>query len=419
MECIVQDSELYLLVDIDDVLVFSSDKLQERLDQKTNFKTSVLKMLEQLNRNCKYFLSQVKLECSQAKTRKERPNLYQFLVFDNMRFNNQFEYYTKPVEAAGYYLEVANALLNEFLEERDTFLEIDNLPYGEIKKFNYKKEMQTILTFADLINNNMDAFHKINTYCLDKANELINFAKTISENDSLVIPEYGALVSMDTNDIIKTGSLTDINSIGYKKYILYQKPLEDLENCINLENRIYDIVTNAEVFINPSTEIIDYESIHNEKNVNWSAVQFINKIIELKIFKGVYFSTHHNGGREEKAKISLMQRILPKADGFIGQRFHADEHNAMRRGRSSKVDEAVEILDVKPEQLVLLDDSTANCGDCKSKLGTEILLKAETDSEKIKGEFENIGYNRILDFDDNRVYGYIAEAALKQKIKRK
>ena len=31
---------LYLLVDIDDLLVRSSDKLQEVLNEKTNFKTS-------------------------------------------------------------------------------------------------------------------------------------------------------------------------------------------------------------------------------------------------------------------------------------------------------------------------------------------------------------------------------------------
>ena len=48
-----KDTELYLLVDIDDLLVKSSDKLQKVLDDQTNFKTNVLRMLEQLNRNCR------------------------------------------------------------------------------------------------------------------------------------------------------------------------------------------------------------------------------------------------------------------------------------------------------------------------------------------------------------------------------
>ena len=419
MEHNVQDTELYLLVDIDDLLVFSSDKLQETLNQKTNFKTDVLRMLEQLNRNCKYFLDQVKIECNCAKARKEKPCLYRFRVFDNMVFGSEREWYTKPIDAAGYYLEVANALLNQFLEERDTFLEIDNMPNGEIKKFNYQKEMETILIYAELINNNMNAFHKINNFCLEKAEELINFAKIINKDDILTIPEYGALVSMDTNDIIKKGSISNIDNISYKKYVLYQKAHENIKNCLNLENRIYDIIINNSVFINPSKEIVDYEDIHNERNVNWEAVRLVEELIHSKMFKGIYFSTHHNGDREEKAKIALMQRIIPEATGFIGQRFHDSEHNSIRRGRSSKIDKAVRVLGVKPEQIVLLDDSKANCGDCKSKLGTEILYKPETDSEKIKGEFENTGYNRILTFDNNHVYGFIAEAYVKPKIKRK
>ena len=56
------ETKLYLLVDIDDFLVYSSDKLQKIVNEKTNFKTEVLQMLEQLNRNCRYFLNGMDLE---------------------------------------------------------------------------------------------------------------------------------------------------------------------------------------------------------------------------------------------------------------------------------------------------------------------------------------------------------------------
>ena len=288
---------------------------------------------------------------------------------------------------------------------------------GETKTFNYKNEMEIIIKYAELISNNKIAFHEINNYCLNEVKRLINEAKEKNTIDSLNIPNYGALVSMDTNDIIKSNSLsTDTN---YKKNALYQKPIDDIKNCISLEDKLHDIITNASVFIKPSEEIVDYRKIHSEDNVNWEAVKLIKKLIDLKIFKGVYFSTHHNGNREEKAKIELMQRIIPEASGFIGQRFHDCEHNAIRRGRSSKIDKASRYLMIEPEQIVLLDDSKANCGDCKSKGGTEILYKPATDSEIVKNTLEDTGYNRILTFNDDVVYEFINEALKKQNNNQK
>ncbi len=407
-------NELYLLVDIDDLLVRSSDKLQATLNEKTNFKTDVLRMLEQLNRNCRYFLMQVKKECETAKSEGRKPYLHKFPVFDNWELSDNNECYVKPVFACEYYLEIASRLLEQFLEERDCFLEIDNMTCGEIKTFDYQKEMQSIVDYANIIANNKDAFHQINVYCLREITGIINKAKEKNTINSLSVPEYGALVSMDTNDIIKGNS---INSKDSKEYLLYQKPIADILNTINLENNLYDIIANGKVFVTPSEEIVDYNDIHSSKNVNWDAVMLVEKLINAKIFKGVYFSTHHNGSREEQAKIKLMQQILPLANGFIGQRFHDTEHNAVRRGRSSKIDKACEYLMISPEQIVLLDDSKANCGDCNKKGGTEILYKPTTDSELIKGKLEDTGYNRILDFNSGHIDEFIASAYNKPKRK--
>ena len=395
------------------------------VNDRTNFKTEVLAMLEQLNRNCRFFKDQVEKECNFAKEMGEKPNLRNFYIFNDMKFNSQEEWYINPVKAAEYYVILANKLLNAFLEERDTFLEIDNMPFGQIKKFDYRKEFEMILGYAELIDNNKKYFHMINEYCLKKADDLIQSAllnniviSETSKKSVLTVPQYGALVTMDTNDINKTNSLNDSGNISYKKKILYEEPIKRIKKCIALEDRLYDIVINAKVFVTPSQNIVDYSRIHSQENVNWDAVRLIEELIHSGIFKASYFSTHHNGDREDKDKRCLMYQVLPDVDGFIGQRFHDTEHDGIRRSRSSKIERVAEELGIRPEQIVLIDDSKANCGDCKEKHGTEILYRPLTDAEIIKGEVEDTGFNRILSFDDhNLVYEYIAQAYIRAKTK--
>lgn len=404
------EKKLYLLVDIDDFLVFSSDKLQKIVDTQTNFKTEVLQMLEQLNRNCRYYVNEVAKECSNAEKDGRKPLLRCFPLFD--RSWDNCKDYSKPVAFAKYYLDVAGMLLNQFLEERDTFLETDNMIKGGQRIFDYSKEFDTTIKFVELINNNKNAFHKINDFCLREAKYLIEDAQKKNQGGIYTIPEYGALVSMDTNDIIKKGSISDQNTKGE---ILYKKPIENIEKCIELEDRMYDIITNARVFYTPSKAIVDYSRIHSIENVNWEAVALVRQLIASGKFAGVYFSTHHNGGREEKAKISLMRRILPEANGFIGQRFHDSEHDAKRRGRSSKIIRAAQYLGILPSQIVLLDDSKANCQDCINNGGIAILYKPETDSEKINGRIEETGFNRILDLRLCDVNSFIAQSLRQEK----
>ncbi len=414
-----EELELILLVDIDDLVVFSSPKLQETVDKKTNFKTEVLHMFEQLNRNCRYLVNEVTLECENAQKENRKPDLKRFGVFKDYVCEDEEKIYTMPIDAAKYYQWVADQLLNQFLEERDTFLEIDNMPKGWRKYFNYEKEMSTIINFSNLIHNNKEAFHEINKFCLNEAKLAIEEAKKHNVDGKLTIPKYGALVSMDSNDIIKKNSLSDSNDGKYREYVLYSKPIQNIENCIKNENRIQDIITNAKVFFQPSEEIVDYRAIHNEANVNWKAVILIKLLIKAGIFKKVCFSTHHNGNREEQAKIELMQRIFPEIprENFIGQRFHDTEHDANRRGRSSKILKACYRLHVVPDKLALLDDSKANCDDCVKKGALEILFKALTDSEIINGMIEETGFNRIMNFDEEEAFEFIRDLCQKHKVK--
>ncbi len=416
MNMINREGKLILLVDIDDLLVRSSDKLQSVLNNETNFKTSTLRMLEQLNRNCRYFYNRVERECNIARIEGRNPRLDMFpdLTLEGISFSSA------PLIVARMYLKKAEEFLNQFLEERDSFLEIDNLKSGEIKKFNYPQEFDKLAYFSDLYFNTKNGFHKINEYCLMEAKCISKKAK---END--FFPNYGALVSMDSNDIIKTNSIKETEM--YKEKVLFEKPINDILETIHLEKSLYDIITNGKVFITPSREIVNYRDIHKVDNVNIEAVKLIKKIIYSGMVSGVYFSTHHNGNREEQAKIDLMNEILPNATGFIGQRFHDVEHNVERRGRSSKAAYAIKYLEmllgikIIPEQLILLDDSKANCKDIKSKKGIEILYKPRNDSEIINGKLEEMDYNRILTFDDYLVFQYInmaEENLAKVKVKK-
>ena len=416
---IKNDSKLVLFIDMDDTLAYSSDKIQKYLDDCTNFKTEVLNMLEQLCRNCNYLVNEVERECIMAKSEHRVPDLYRFLIFSDYSLNkmSSSDWYTKPIEDSKRYQTMARSFLNQFLEERDTFLEIDNLPNGMKKIFNYRKEMVYISNLLEKIRTNLSSIHKINLFCLNEVKRIILDAKS-RNTEGLIIPKFGSLVTMDTNDIIKKNNIN--KSIDNKKEIIYEIPYKKVENCLNLEDRLYDIVTNGKVYTEPSKEIVNYNNIYISENVNWDAVEFFEDLIHSGMFGKYYILSHYNGEREGRAKKRLTREIIPEANGCICVRFHDREHNVIRRDRSNKTAiAATDYLDISPSKAVLGDDSTANCAHCKEVGGTEILCKPMTESEIINGKLEETGYNRIIDYKNNNAYQYIAEAYEKQLIKRK
>lgn len=361
---------LYLLIDRDDLTVYSARFIQGWINDNTNFKTDVLKMFEQLVRNCQFFLDEV------------------------IKVSDPIEDFVE-INAARYYLDLAKKFLNQFLEERDTFLEIDNMPKGSRKYFDYAKEMDEIIKYSTLIDKNKAAFHSINAFCMKKLEIIIQEAKK-----NKTIPNFGALFSIDSNDVIRGGSIDEKSA---KEYILYEKPLELLRNCIRNEDKMHDIVVNGCVFYLASQEIIDYSKIHCPENANNKAINFIKKLINSGVFAGSYESTHQTGQREDYVKYLSEPILLPEVDGYISQRYHTEEHNVTRRGRSSKIEMAVMKLGIKPNQIVLIDDSVANCRDCQEKGGIAILYKPKTDSEIIKGVLEDTGFIRVIDFSEEEL----------------
>ena len=426
MKTISNHGKLYLLVDIDDFLVRSSDKIQKILNEKTNFKTDVLEMLEQLKRNCSYLVGEVRREIEKAQIEKREPDFSQFPLFEK---NVE---YKEPLEYVKYFYNAADDIYNQFLEEHDVFLEIDNLHKGERKYYNNEIIINQMIHYTKLINNNKEFFHQINKFCLNRVKDLSEQAPALNIDGTLHHPDYKELVSMDSNDIIKNRDKQDEDKIteeekkAEREKILYNKPIENIQKCLDLENRLYDILYNFDVFNKSSEEIVDYDSIHCEDNVNWDAVELIKELMRSGQFAGVYFSTHHNGEREKKAKLALIRRLFPELDEshFLDQRFHDGEYAGRRRGRSSKIYKAFCKLGILPSRMLLLDDSKANCKDAIDNGAYAILFKPRTDAEEIKGILEETVYNRILDFKEKSkgiVYKVISEAYenLRSKVKKK
>ena len=249
-------SGLILLIDIDDLIINMSDLQQEMIDKHefangVRFKTKTIKMLEQQVRNCRYVYSKIEEECKKAELENRAPDINGFPTFNNYKFNPKDpERYKAPIAKAKKYLRDAISLYNQFFEERDTFLEIDNLKKGEKNKYNLKREHRTIERSRRRILENEEAFKKINMYCLAEVERISRDAKGKFVDGKPVVPDYGELIRMDNNDVLKKGDLNLENAQEieqYKEYVLYEKPEKLLQNCVEEQGTIWDIVTNEAV----------------------------------------------------------------------------------------------------------------------------------------------------------------------------
>ena len=401
------NEQYYLFIDTDDVLIDSSTLIQSQVDSHTPFKTTTLKMYEQLSRNCKYYANEVEKECKLAYKEKRLPKLYQFPNLEkydfgitNFNFNELdstkiSHIYENPVDFANYYVKIANKILEQFLEERDIFLETDNLSFGEKKNVDYEQEKYTLDFFIKTLKNNREAFVNINYYCLREIKRIIDVAKLKGD-----IPKYGALIKIDHNDIIRTNS---ISSSITRDELLYEKPITDVSRCIIYEDALEDIIKNFPLMMNESREVINYDNKYKIKNVNWEAKKAIEVLVNSGLIKAKYNISHHNGLREHTAKERFIYSVLSNTK-FIGMRFHGTEHKVVRRFRSSKMEEALKLFpDIEPSRMILLDDSIDNCRDWENKGGRAILYRKLTDSEIVRGHMEDTGLTRITKFDGDEL----------------
>ena len=419
----MENEEMYLFIDIDDLLVRSSPLIQKQVEAKTNFKTSTLKMLEQLKRNCQYLVDQVTLECKIKKEQKKLPDFSTFPIlkdyfqkqkissFDDINTYNEIIVYEEPINIVKYYLQVANKLFEQFLETRDMFLEVDNLPFGESKKYSVVDEVANLNYFIQLIYNNKYDLRDISEYALKEVKKISSLAKEARSSYPNYLPEYGSLVKMDTNDVIKNKSSESEKEEG-TNYLLLEKPVETLEGCFKNIDSMTDIIGNySEIIFHKSKEDINYASIYKMENTNSDAIEAIKNLLNTGWFSKAFTLSHHNGGREEKCKRKITKEIFSDIQmgvEFIGQFFHQFKHNVLRRGRSSKIDNAMHLCGLKPHQMVLIDDSVDNCMDWYKKGGIAILYKPMTDAEKMTSTIQEFPFARIMSFDSDELINVVS-----------
>lgn len=411
---------IVLLIDMDDFLINMADKQQETLDRHVfkngvRFKTKTIKMLEQLRHNSRYLIREVEKECERAKKTNSVPDLSSFPTFNNYIFDiNDPNRYENVIKHVQNYYDVADKLYNQFFEERDVCLEIDNLPKGQKIDFDLEKEHKQIEYCKSLIDENKEAFKAISEFCLVEGKRLSIEAQSKNVANELNQPDYGPLVSMNSNDVLKKGDLqlTDAAKLTkYKEHVLYEKPIELLQNCAENIDDLDDIVTNEAVFSMESEEVIKFDEIYNIEHANFEAVNFINELLKWAPVAGVpilgvFIDTHYTGGREGDSKIRLAKQLFPDIDGMFIQFFHKFKHNVIRRGRSSKVEYVLEVCDevygkdiITAEMLHLSDDSSENTKDCNNNGGLTTHYKPQTDSEIINGKIEGSLVNYNEDYD--------------------
>lgn len=386
-----------LFVDIDDVLVYSSPLIQKQVNEKTVFKTNILESIEQLRRNVLYFNKEIEKECLLSFNEKRLPDTQRFpkeifnikkddISFDKLTDLEIQDIYVNPVTTSRYYLTIVNQIFNQFLELRDMFLENDNLEYGKNKEYNFDEERKRILLFKNRVIDSWEMISKINKFCLSEVTKISSEARYQHK-----YPDYGDLVKTDSNDIIRTNT----NKNDYN-YYLYDKPVQDV--CQLITNDLLEyILLNFNIEKTISKELIDYDVIYQESNVNHKAVLMIYRAALSHNIDKLYLLSHHNGTREYGAKKRLMQKLFPNGE-FVGLRFHSTEHNLERRERSSKIDKALEVCEKDPSLMILIDDSKANCSDWQEKGGKVILYREISDAEKTS-RIEKSEFPRITDFN--------------------
>ena len=131
MGVIGMQDRINLNCDIDDVLIRSSDYIQGYVDSNTIFKSEMLSAIEQLKRNCQYFVNRIKGECHRAYEEGRIPVLSTFPNMDistnegqkiditSLSEDEKRRIYVLPIQRAHYYFEIAEKIMEQFLLKYD------------------------------------------------------------------------------------------------------------------------------------------------------------------------------------------------------------------------------------------------------------------------------------------------------------
>lgn len=179
-----------LFVDLDDCIVESSPLIQKAFDEKTSFKNKTLETLEYTMKSCLETYVKNKLEVVRAIFSREKPKLIgnvkvgsndvmkttfvdSILTDSEKRERRFYRWYIKPLDISKQAYEEAKKNWDNFLEERDHFLEQDNqssigdaiVDYRNI----YNSEHLTPGA-VNMINETIDSGEYEGCYCLSHHN---------------------------------------------------------------------------------------------------------------------------------------------------------------------------------------------------------------------------------------------------------
>lgn len=230
-------------------------------------------------------------------------------------------------------------------------------------------------------------------------------------------PTLVGTVKLGSNDIVKvTSDDSEVNRLEVEKrriYRWYKQPLE--ASRMALEKASWDremFLESRDNFLETDNTkpfgegVINYGTIYQERHLVPGVVDTLNNIVLSNEYDGVYVLSHHNGGREEVVKKSLIERLF-KDVPFLGLRFHLEPHKPnSRRGRSSKAKFIMEKFGLTSlENCILIDDSIANLDEWDKHGGVAILYRPKTEEEEYQGyqEPHERDYPRITKMSEDEI----------------
>ncbi len=201
------------------------------------------------------------------------------------------------------------------------------------------------------------------------------------------------IIFLDIDNVINNSEPTmqrQLEKINYLASSAYRRSVmgrnsEDKDRIAMKIKKSYDILDGILEETMPLTERMDYEEIHQDKNLFRQSIPWVNEMLEDTSYKEklVYelgdnheveffflYLTHINPPREAATKIRKYFYRTPLIDGVIWLPFH-DNHKHI----NSKALYATSILGLHPREFkncYLIDDTEKNIGEWKSYGGLAI-----------------------------------------------
>ena len=246
-------------------------------------------------------------------------------------------------------------------------------------------------------------------------------------------PRVIGCMQAGSNDIFKSSSnkktLTELEKEKQRIYHWYKEPYEISEKAYNdafkekemfLEERDNFLETDNQ--LREEYGVINYQDIYTTDYLSNGIHNLIKILHKSSEYSQMYCLSHHNGGREEYAKRTFIERNFPELT-FLGLRFHLDRYEkGKRRPRSSKALHVMKKFNLRNlNNCILIDDSTVNLDEWVKYGGIAILYRPISFDEEYFNvqEPHNKVYPRITKMDIEELNKALAMYQEDKKILKK